>query len=48
MENPGVEGIRISEGCGSGLGRYSTEGMSIKRNRGKGNSVWQSGKVVGW
>ena len=37
MEDPGVEGIRISEGSGSGLGRDSKEG-SIKRNWGKSNS----------
>ena len=43
MKNPGIEGIRISEGCGSGLGRYSTEGVSVKRNRGK---VIVHGKVV--
>ena len=47
MEDSGVEGIRISEGSGSGLGRDSQEG-SIKRNWGKGDSVWQSSEVVEW
>ncbi len=39
MEDSGVEGIRISEGSGSELGRDSQEG-SIKSNWGKGDSVW--------
>ena len=34
MKDSGVEGIRISEGSGSRLGRDSQEG-SIKRNWGK-------------
>ncbi len=38
MEDSGVEGIRISEGSGSGLGRYGEEG-SIKRNWAKGECV---------
>ena len=47
MEKAGVEGIRISEGSGSGLGRDSIKDR-IKRNFGKGDCVWQSGEVVGW
>ena len=44
MEDSGAEGIRISEGSGSGLGRDSQED-SIKRNWGK---VIVCGKVARW
>ena len=41
MENKGFEGMRISGGSGSGLGRYTC-------NSEIGGRVWQSGEVVGW
>ena len=44
MEDSGVEGIKISEGSGSGLGRDSKEG-SIKRN---GVKVIVCGKAARW
>ena len=40
MENPGVEGIRISEGSGSGLGRDSQEGSM----KGEGVSVGKAAR----
>ena len=44
MENSGVEGIRISEGSGLRLGRYSKE-CSIKYI---GEKVIVCGKAVRW
>ena len=42
MKNPGIEGIRISEGSGSGLGSYSKASKEI------GEKVIVCCKVARW